>query len=77
MSLRVYICPCCDRPAQRRAEPLTEKDCLLSYAKMLAKGWTSDRLLAERSEDLDYIAPGLTDWLRQYGLPGARSQRLN
>ena len=61
---RVYICPCCERPARRRVTAITDAEKLKSYGKMLTKGWTRDRLLAERAEDLDYIAPGLTDWLR-------------
>lgn len=63
---RVFICPCCDRPALPRPTPITESECLLSYAAMVHKGWTRERLLAEKSEDLDYISPGLTDWLRKF-----------
>lgn len=70
MEERVVICPCCDRPAKPRAEPITPAECVKALARMKRKGWTAARLLAERRADLDFIAPGLTDYLQAVALEG-------
>jgi hypothetical protein len=59
------ICPCCDGEGQPRTEPLTEQESRGAFAQMAARGWTRDRLLAERAETLDIMAPGFTEWLRR------------
>jgi hypothetical protein len=60
-----YRCPCCDKPAIRRIEPITDAEAERGWSIMARRGWTVTQLLNERSSDLDYIAPGLTDWLRR------------
>lgn len=69
--MQMFTCPCCDEPAKPRSSPLSEPEKYAGFAKMLAKGWTAERLLAERSEDLEGIAPGMTDFLRWLVASGA------
>lgn len=62
--MRLYLCPCCEQVMGPRTTPISDDEIRLGYALLLARGWTAERLLAERSEDLDGIAPGVTDFLR-------------
>jgi hypothetical protein len=62
---RMYRCPCCELETAGRKTPISEDGMRKGLAMMLAVGWTPERLIAERSEDLDGIAPGLTDWIRK------------
>lgn len=64
MEERRYICPCCGVLTGPRATPLTAVEAERGFAIMVRKGWTSERLLAEQAEALDYIAPGMTNYLR-------------
>lgn len=61
---KLFSCPCCDKMTQPRSEPMTESQCHLAYGLMLMKGWTAESLLAERLADIDGLAPGMSDWLR-------------
>ena len=61
---RLYICPCCERPSVPRPTPISAAECEKAFGWLYAKGWTRARLLAERRDDIDYLAPGLSDWLR-------------
>lgn len=64
--VRQVLCPCCERMTGPRATPITEAEALRAYTMMSLKGWTPATLLAEKGDDLDYIAPGLTSWLRRH-----------
>lgn len=64
-AIQFRMCPCCELPAERRSTPITDRDAERGYQIMAAKGWSASRLLAERAEDLDFIAPGMTTWLAQ------------
>ena len=63
--MQIYLCPCCERPAVARKEPITEDECERSLAIMSLKGWTAESLLAKRRDDLDFMAPGFTLWLKR------------
>jgi hypothetical protein len=47
-----------------RPTPISAAECEKAFGWLYAKGWTRARLLAERLDDIDYLAPGLSDWLR-------------
>ena len=57
------ICPCCGKPGQQRLLELSEFECERAYAVMLAKHVTREQLLGKHRAAIDYIAPGLSDWL--------------
>jgi hypothetical protein len=59
------FCPCCELPAKQRSTPITDAQAALGFQKMAERGWTAERLLAERLDDIDFIAPGMADWLRR------------
>lgn len=59
------MCPCCEQPAQRRTTPITEDEAMRGFVLMAQRGWTAERLLAERADDIEFIAPGMNDWLRK------------
>jgi hypothetical protein len=59
------LCPCCEQEAEPRTTPLTELEARKAFAMMAMRGWTRDRLLDERAETLDIMAPGFTEWLRR------------
>lgn len=64
--MAIHYCPCCELPVlQPRATPISESECHIGFAIMRRRGWTTERLLTERGADLDYMAPGMTDWLRR------------
>jgi hypothetical protein len=62
--VRLFICPCCEKPTLARETPMTQQDMRLGFARMAERGWTASRLLAERLTDIDGIAPGMSDYLR-------------
>jgi hypothetical protein len=63
--MRLFTCPCCERLTEPRTSPLTEAEGMRAYAMMLHRGWTAQRLLDERREDLDGISPDLTAFIRR------------
>jgi hypothetical protein len=58
-------CPCCGLMSMPRLTPITVAEAEEGLRRCVARGWTADRLLAERAADLDYLTPGMTDWLRK------------
>ena len=63
---RIVVCPCCDQVVKApRTKPITDAEFERALALMMARGWTVQRLLTERYDDLEYIAPGLTSMLER------------
>jgi len=63
--MRLFTCPCCERLTEPRTTPITEAENMRAYAMMVARGWTAQRLLDERLEDIDGISPDLTAFVRR------------
>jgi hypothetical protein len=61
--MRLYSCPCCEAKTPARTTPVSDSDCARGYMFMRARGWTAERLLAERFEDIDGMSPSMTAWL--------------
>ncbi len=63
--MRLFTCPCCGSQTEPRTTPMTEAEGRRAYAIMVARGWTAERLLTERFEDIDGISPDLTAFMRR------------
>lgn len=61
---RIYICPCCDQPAQPRTTPMSPAEMVTALRLMERKGLTPAELLTVYADTLDHIAPGMTAYIR-------------
>lgn len=63
--MRLFRCPCCEQTTTARSQRMTDSEMTRGYMMMRARGWTAERLLAERLDDLDGISPDLTAFVRR------------
>lgn len=68
------FCPCCERPASPRTDPISERDALRAYIAMRARGVTREAMLGEHRETMDQIAPGFTKFVAD--MPAAVQRAL-
>lgn len=59
-----YRCLCCNQPVTQPGK--APKDMAKAWESLKLLGYTREQLLDEHLANLDYTAPGFTDWLREH-----------